>query len=119
MPIAHLMFPCAPEGQKTVAQGVSPGKRSQDSLAPEGRESRVAVDSFAPPGLLPLPLPAHGSRRGLYCHAPPGLKTTSSQKRDTGAKTLFPIMSIQQPAPQAEAVPSLKKRAIEVGQYIR
>jgi hypothetical protein len=51
MPISLGLFMCAPEGRKSVAQGVSPGTRSpHESLAPEGRKNLKRWPSVAPCG---------------------------------------------------------------------
>jgi hypothetical protein len=56
--MSHLSFLFAPEGRLTVAQGVSPGKRSPNSpSAPEGRKNLGRRLSIAPPGLLELRVP--------------------------------------------------------------
>jgi len=73
--MSQLLLPVAPEGRKSIAQGVSPGVPKPETLSPEGAEE--------PEGGMLSPL--RGSmraaldfpwlaRRGLYPHAPPGLR---------------------------------------------
>jgi hypothetical protein len=49
----QLFFLLAPEGRKNIAQGVSPGRQSQNRIpAPEGRKNLQTAPFYRPSGAL-------------------------------------------------------------------